>query len=405
MTDEVTLLSVSSVPASTWDASVPGSALQYRHDYLSYRSFAEPGEYWLAGIWRRDRLLAGAPFFLTTPRTATFSSPWRLLTSAQFRRESVGDVAAAALSAEHERHLSALAPGAASAETLHKALGEVLVCRYYDHSAVVADRALDAIDRAAVIRSIASHAQDVARDGLAAAVAFPFALRSDHMLRECLRGLGFSSGIITAHTMTSLPKDIHEIDDYLPSLSKNGRRRFRAELSRLRQAGITLKTIPLSGNELAVAELEAQTQSRHGGRASPEDIARLRRRMVEDLGDAMRVAAAYDGTKLIACGIDMLDANDYYGLTYGCDYSHSNLSTTYMCVAYYDPIMFCLARGIGRLRYGFEAFEPKMLRGASLTPLEFWIWAPDDKVNRALADLLSFLDHRSRRYLGRWLSV
>lgn len=101
----------------------------------------------------------------------------------------------------------------------------------------------------------------------------------------------------------------------------------------------------------------------------------------------------------------MFDADDYYGLTYGCDYSHSNLSTTYMCVAYYDPIMFCLARGIGRLRYGFEAFEPKMLRGASLTPLEFWIWAPDDKVNRALADLLSFLHHRSSRYLSRWLTV
>lgn len=405
MTDEVTLLSVPSVPVPTWDASVPGAALQYRHDYLRYRSFAEPGEYWLAGIWQHDRLLAGAPFFLTTPQTATFSDPWRLLTSAQFRRESVGDVAAATLSAEHDRRLSALAPGATSAEALHKALGEVLVCRYYDHSRIVADQALDASDRAAAIRSIASHAQDVARDGLAGAVAFPFALRSDRMLRECLRSLGFSSGIITAHTTTSLPKDIREINDYLPSLSKNGRRRFRTELSRLRQVGITLKTIPLSGNELAVAELEAQTQSRHGGQASPEDIVRLRRRMVEDLGDAMRVAAAYDGTKLIACGIDMLDADDYYGLTYGCDYSHSNLSTTYMCVAYYDPIMFCLARGIGRLRYGFEAFEPKMLRGASLTPLEFWIWAPDDKVNRALADLLSFLDHRSRRYLGRWLSV
>ena len=127
--------------------------------------------------------------------------------------------------------------------------------------------------------------------------------------------------------------------------------------------------------------------------------------MIEDLGDSVRVAAAYDGAKLIACGIDLVDADNYYGLTYGCDYSHSNLSAAYMCVAYYDRIMFCLARGIGRLRYGFEAFEPKMLRGASLTPLELWIWTPDNQVNRALASPLSFLDHRSRRYLARWLSA
>ena len=405
MTGEVTLLSLPGVPAPTWDAIVPGAALQYRHDYLRYRAFAEPGEYWLAGIWQHECLLAGAPFFLTTPQTATFSDPWQLLTSAQFRRESVGDVAPATLGAEHERRLSGLAPGATSAEAIRKALGEVLVCRYFDQSRILAGQVLDARDRAAAIQSIASRAQDVARDGLAGAVAFPFVLRSDRMLRERLRGLGFISGIITAHTTTSLPQGIREISDYLPFLSKNGRRRFRTELIRLQQAGITLTTIPLPGNELAVAELEAQTQTRHGGQASARGIARLRRRMIEDLGDAVRVAAAYDGTKLIACGIDLVDADNYYGLTYGCDYSHSNLSTTYMCVAYYDPIMFCLARGIGRLRYGFEAFEPKMLRGASLAPLEFWIWAPDDKVNRALARLLRFLDHRSRCYLRRWLSA
>lgn len=150
--------------------------------------------------------------------------------------------------------LSALAPGATSAEEIREALGAVLVCRYFDQSRISADQALDAGDRAAAIQSIASRAQDVVRDGLAGAVAFPFVLRSDRMLRDRLRRLGFSSGIITAHTTTSLPEDAREINDYLPSLSKNGRRRFRTELARLRQVGITVKTIPLPGNELAVEE-------------------------------------------------------------------------------------------------------------------------------------------------------
>ncbi len=131
----------------------------------------------------------------------------------------------------------------------------------------------------------------------------------------------------------------------------------------------------------------------------------MRRQMIEDFGDSVRIAAAFDGAKLVACGIDLLDEHNYYGLTYGCDYNHPNLSTCYMCIAYYDPIRFCLARGIGTLRYGFEAFEPKVLRGASLTPLELWIWTSDQKVNHALAELLAFIDGRSREYLSRWMAV
>lgn len=400
------LLDPFTVPPSAWDVLAPRGTLQHSHAYLRYRAFAEPGDYWLAGCWQGGALQAGAPFFLTTAQTAAFSDPWQLLTSPQFRRAPAGDaVASESLRAEHEQRLSAVAAGAVRPGELRDCLGEALVCRYFDQSGVLADQGLGGAARGSLVESIVRLAMDAVRAGQAGAVCFPYVLPADNVLRATLRELGFEAGIITAHSTTSLPAGIRGFDDYVTSLSKNSRRRFRGELESLRQAGITLTSIPLAGNEDAVAALEAQTQSRHGGPSAPAGIARMRRQMIEDFGDSVRIAAAFDGAKLVACGIDLLDEHNYYGLTYGCDYNHPNLSTCYMCIAYYDPIRFCLARGIGTLRYGFEAFEPKVLRGASLTPLELWIWTSDQKVNHALAELLAFIDGRSREYLSRWMAV
>jgi len=89
-------------------------------------------------------------------------------------------------------------------------------------------------------------------------------------------------------------------------------------------------------------------------------------------------------------------------MSYGCDYTAPLTESVYAQVGYWSPIAHCLDIGVRNLRHGFEAFEPKVLRGAHLTGLELWLWTPDERVNDAAEDLLRLLDDRARRYLSRW---
>src|SRR6266545_8371668 len=92
---------------------------------------------------------------------------------------------------------------------------------------------------------------------------------------------------------------------------------------------------------------------------------------------------------------------DYYGLVYGCDYSVPERSTAYMCLTFYEPIRYCIARGLGRLRLGFEAFVPKPLRSATVTPRETWVWTPDRQLLEGLSVLLGFLTAGADSYFAQ----
>ena len=76
--------------------------------------------------------------------------------------------------------------------------------------------------------------------------------------------------------------------------------------------------------------------------------------------------------------------------------------SVYAQVGYWSPIHTPGSPASRSLRYRFELFEPKVLRGARLTGLELWLWTPDERVNDAAEDLLRLFDDRTRRYLSRW---
>jgi hypothetical protein len=179
------------------------------------------------------------------------------------------------------------------------------------------------------------------------------------------------------------------------------RRRFLKEERALADSGLTLTAVPLADNLRRVCQLEAQTASAHGGTPDLGGLVELRTRMLECLGAAIRVPAAAAGGRIVACGIDVTDPDDDYGLVYGCDYSVPERSTAYMCLTFYEPIRYCIARGLGRLRLGFEAFVPKLLRGATVTPRETWVWTPDRQLLEGLSVLLGFLTARADSYFAQ----
>jgi Peptidogalycan biosysnthesis/recognition len=375
-----------------WDRAAGPAALQYSDEFLLSRQHAEPGRYGVL-VDRADAPRAGFPLFTTTPQTALFSDPWQLLTADQFRRGDDPPLR------DRHAHLVRAVLAAAGADRL----GPIAVSRCFDESSVLADPTLPAADRDAAVDAVLRGAQALVEAEGLAAVALPFVAADDGDLRARLRRLGFAGGLITGRSVVELPAGVGSVEDWVATLSKNTRRRYRKERDRFAASGVRIETLPTDDATLRrLAELEVQTLVRHGGHGDVDTLARLRRYFADIWGDKLRLTGAYAGPDLVAGSVDMVGRSDLHGMTYGRDYRRPRIDALYPQLAYWTPVAYCLSAGIRRLRYGFEAFEPKLLRGASLTGLELWIWTPSPAVTTALADLLHFLDTRTRAYLTRW---
>lgn len=398
--------SLDDLTGADWSRLNPGRRLDHGLDYVRFRCHVEPGEPVVAVV-TDERGLAGAAYATTTtPRTALFSHPWKLLGSAQFVRAADG---ATAVLDEHARLVAAAGGGgdgaagdASLAEQLAEGLGDPLVVRLFDSSEVLVAPDLDGDGAAAVTAGLVGHLQRLVGDGAAGAVVFPYVHPADEPLRRTLAAAGFVAGRLTASCELHVPAGL-DWDGLLQALGRNRRRRYLRELAAFEAAGLVLGEVDAAEHLERIAELEAQTAAAHGGQPDVAAIVRLRRHMVATFGPSLRVPVALAGDTIVACGVDVFDEHDYYGLVYGCDYGHPGRSTAYMCVGYYEPIRFCLARGVRRLRLGFEAFEAKLLRGAALTPRETWVWVPDPGRLAGLAALLRFLTGRADGHFAEQL--
>jgi predicted N-acyltransferase len=255
-------------------------------------------------------------------------------------------------------------------------------------------------DRAEAVALVLAAAQDLVRAGSAGAVALPFVDPGDEPLRAALTRAGFRSGVLTAMTSLDLAQ-LPTFDAFVAALPKRLRRRFRREAKDLSDAGLTLSAARLPDVLARVVELEAATTTEHGGSPDLTRLTATRTAMTEILGDSVHTLVVRRGDRIVACGIDLTDEHTYYGLLYGCDYAEEQRATAYQCVCFHGPLRHAVEHGLDQVRYGFEAFVPKLIRGATLVPRETWIWLPDSNRLPALARLLDFLDERTRRYLSQ----
>jgi hypothetical protein len=349
---------IHAIGAAAWSGLNPSARLDRSHRYLCFRDEVEPGASVVATVDDPSGLCGAACGALTTAASGLFSHPWKLLCGEQFLRAQPHEQGPREQQAALVR---AIAPGAdrrgGLAGALGDRVGEALVVRPFDSSELVMRPDLSGERRAEVAGCLVAQLQDRAAAGLAGAVAFPYVHPADHLLRATLAGRGFRPRRITATSVIELPP-VGSYEELIASFSKSLRRLFLKEERALADAGLTVTTVPLAANLRRVCELEAQTASAHGGTPDLGGLVQLRTRMLEWLGAAIRVPAALAGGGIVACGIDVTDADDYYGLVYGCDYSVPERSTAYMCLTFYEPIRYCIARGLGRLRLGFEAFAP-----------------------------------------------
>lgn len=383
---------VEAVPEPHW-RPLAGQDVDRGRAYLRFRELVEPGQAVVVVARDGSEPVAAVHGALTAPGSGLFSHPWKMLAGEQFLRL---DKSAEDTDAVLERQRRLVREAAGSDAGLDEGIGPVLTVRGFDDSDVLVR---ESADREAATTAVIGAAQGAVRSGLAGAIAFPFVEPENRLVRRALAGAGFRRTVLTATTEFDLTR-FDSYEDMLASMRRKRRYRFLSERRALTDGGFALGTADLVDDAERIVELEAANARRYGGSPNPEALVRTRKRMAALLGDHVRVpAVTRDDAEIIACGLHLVDRRSYRNLVYGCDYDLAERGTSYQCVNFYEPLEYAFDRGLRRLRMGFEAFEPKLIRGARLAPRETWIWTPDERTGARLGRLLSFMGERSGPYL------
>lgn len=393
---------VAEIDPRDWTPLGGSTPLNTSHAYLEFREHVEPGATVVLTAENEGRLCGALHGSLTTPQTKLFSHPWKMLTDVQFLHAEKDELPelGARQTALTSRIASTDRAGGPNAEDFTTALGEAVVIRGFDTSEVLLLKDLDPTRSADVAHSLVAQLRLDVQDGLAGAVVFPFVDPADEVLRHVLTTNGFRSGTLTAITYFDLtPFDSYEA--FLAALSRGRRWNFQNEQRRLVKSGYECSTVRLADTVRRIAELEAMNAKKYGGDADVLALSDLRLIMAQKLDGAVRVPVAQQGEKIIACGIHLVDDENYQVLMYGCDYTEDDRSTAYQCINFYDPLRYALGRGLRQVRLGMEAFVPKLLRGAQLAERQTWAWSPDAARLDALADLLTFYRECNTTYFQR----
>ncbi|MFE9632477.1 GNAT family N-acetyltransferase [Streptomyces sp. NPDC006463] len=392
-----------------WEALYGRGRADRGHGYARFRERVEAGPPALVTAADDTGWCAALHGAVTTPASALFSHPWKLLTAEQLRRpEEYGGQQARETHAELLRAVTGEAAGPAGAvpdaAALTAALGEAVVFRGFDSTEAGLREGLDAPARRRALHALLAHTQDAVRGGLAGAVCLPYVRPQDTDLRTALAELGFRPAVLTGVSDFDLSA-VSSYDSYLDALPSRRRRMYRKEEQAVADSALSLGVWPLDGNVERVVELETRNIAKHGGRPDREALIAARSAMAGLLGDHLRVPVAVrtgagDG-ELVACGIHMADDDSYCILMYGADETVSDAGPVYPCLTFYEPLRHAADHGLRTVRLGFEAFSAKLRRGARLSPRETWLWTPDADRLAALHRVMEFLSARTSTHFER----
>ncbi len=190
-----------------------------------------------------------------------------------------------------------------------------------------------------------------------------------------------------------------DFDDFLAAFPARRRKKIRRERRRVAEAGIRVVLVP--GEALAEADwalfhrLYLNTLAAHGARPyfSLAGFLELGRRMPE----AVLLAQARQGTRVVAGALFLRDADALYGRYWGSlgDYHSLHFET-----CYYAPIEHCIRTGLDRFEAGAQG-EHKFVRGFLATPTWSAHWLRHPDFAGAVADFL----RRETRHEARYLSL
>jgi hypothetical protein len=183
-----------------------------------------------------------------------------------------------------------------------------------------------------------------------------------------------------------------DLDDYANRLRRKGRAAVRIERRKVREAGITCRTIPLT-RELArpLVELAEKNVERHGGTVDIDAYVEWVAALADIPGSEAHLAER-DG-RVLGCIVSSTFAGRVYALFPGFDYDQIEGLPLYFALCYYHMVEHAVANGLHAVEYGPAADDAKRFRGCVAYEQGLWIRG----LNRDSAALLAELGQRAER--------
>lgn len=330
MIDLDSTTSLGAVGASEWNDTLGPRSFYLTHQWLAAQDTGQPVDpvYLLA---RADRCLVGAlPTYVVHRETNEFYEP---------RQCADGRWSG--------RYLLA---GARRAYT-----NDVLV-----------DRHLTAPERQHVERTLIEGALDRAEGAGLDAALFLY-LGTDGAERICGHYPNATPLFTTAEAVLDLPGT--GFDDYLAALPAKRRREVRREVSRFAGSGSAVTTLSVDGHWERLASLFGEVQRRYGHAGDDEVWRRVvQRQTVRVAADAV-ILGCLAGKQLVGAVLIYPWRGTVYAKLVGFNYDRLQAAYEYFNLVFYGVIRYAYDHGLSRVRFGREALEAKVRRGARLDPL------------------------------------
>lgn len=398
------LHSLAELEKPEWEDLTHDADTDSGYGYLQFREYLEPGDNLVLAARRSGQLVGALHGALTADSSGMASNPWKFLAADSVLRIDEAEEAGSDVRRMHRSLVLGTDEEGADYplwQDLSEKFGPCYVVRGFDRSTLMVRPDVPAAEAQDLAISLLRAAQQAALSVGAGAVAFPFVTEADNVLRNALAHCGFCCGVVTAAS-SFWTEGCTNYADYLDRLPSRYRRRYRVEEQRLEQSGLKTRELDVTEYAARIAELETRTLGKHGGSADTEALRCARIELGRILPGAVRVPAVEQDGSIIACALHLLGRHSSLFMSYGCDYSVPDRSSSYAWASFYYPVRAAVAHGARAVRLGFEGLEAKSQRGAVVEPREMWVWAPDDGDRAALGDLLSFLNERNITYLARF---
>jgi hypothetical protein len=212
------------------------------------------------------------------------------------------------------------------------------------------------------------------------AVSFSY-VRTDTELPKLLAERGFRTIPLTYRSRLTVSESF---EDYLASLSKNGRSQVTKERHRLAEAGIRTKRCSFSDVWPDLLALRCDLVKRYGQKPDEDLETTNMRQLLTCFGeDSVRVYCSYLDGRVVGFTLFVVWRDSWYA-AYTGTYATPQTQSVYFDHVCYAPFADAIAEGARTVDLGIGAWEGKRRRGCDLTPVDLWVRALDPETERAI---------------------
>ncbi|MFG1953708.1 GNAT family N-acetyltransferase [Micromonospora sp. NPDC048830] len=159
-------------------------------------------------------------------------------------------------------------------------------------------------------------------------------------------------------------------EEYVATLPRKRRQALNRRVRDFVRAGLTAGVEPLREHIDVFARLVTNTSAKYGLASRPQAMAEHLRHIAAVYGDdAVLFVATDDRGEIVGAVLGLLHADELYLRMTGFDYAATDGSSTYLVLAYHQPLAYRRERPHRRVHHGTGLLYTKLLHGARPRPL------------------------------------